>query len=81
MIKKTVSLRDTAISLHTPAPTLVSWGYCGPSQIPSPKSWPNFHFGVGGGTLDTTFLKYLSGGTQGILHQKFSQPSLLLHRK
>ena len=27
-------------------------------------------------TLDTTILKYLSGGTQGILSTKFSQPKL-----
>ena len=30
----------------------------------------------GGSTLDTTFHKYLSGGTQGILGTKFSQPKL-----
>ena len=35
----------------------------------------------GGGTLDTTFLKYLSGITQGILHQKFKKPNLPLHRR
>ena len=38
------------------------------SHAPSPDQI--FIFG-GGGTLDTTSLKYLSGGTQGILHQKY----------
>ena len=46
---------------------------------------PKFSFsgGEGGewGYSRPTFLKYLSGGTQGILHQKFSKPSLLLHRR
>ena len=33
------------------------------------------------GTLDTTFLKYLRGGTLRILNHKFSQPSLPLHHR
>ena len=44
-------------------------GYSGPSQTRSSNISDNFHFwgsGGGRGTLDTTFLKYLSGGTQGI---------------
>ena len=41
-----------------------------------------FLFGKGeGGTLDTTFLKYSSGGTQGILLQKSCKANLLLHRR
>ena len=55
-------------------------GYSWELKTQSPKSWPNFHFRGGGGIVDTTFLKYLSGGTQG-MHQKFYQPSLLLHHR
>ena len=61
-----------------------SGGYSGPTQTQSPNLSDKFHFWGGGGgqgTLDTTFLKYLSGGTQGILSTKFSKPNLLLiHR-
>ena len=57
-LNKTVSLGDTAISLHTPAPTQVcccfflggGGGYSGPTQIPSPSIWPSFHFRKGGPT-------------------------------
>ena len=49
----------------------------------TPKSHPlwqdNFHFRGGGGVLWTppsTFLKYLSGGTQGISNTKLSKPKI-----
>ena len=49
----------------------LGWGgHSRQTQSWSQKSWPNFHWG---GTLDTTFLKYLSGGTQGIWSTKFWQ--------
>ena len=43
----------------------------------NPKSFnlAKFSWG-GGGTLDTTFFKYFSGGTQGILSTKFYKPKL-----
>ena len=52
------------------------------SNLKSQHLWEfAFPRGWGGGTLDGTFLKCLSGGTFGILNQKFSQPSLPLHDK
>ena len=55
-------------------------GYSGPTQTQNPS--PDQFFISGGGVLDTTFLKYLSGCTQGVLHQeKFWKPNLLLHRR
>ena len=53
-------------------------GYSGPSQTRSPNLSDNFHFQgrVEVGTLDTTFLKYLSGGTGGIFNTKFHKPKL-----
>ena len=58
-------------------------GYSGPNQTQTPNISDNFHWeGSGrGSTLDTTFLKYLSGDTLGILHQKFLKSILLLHRR
>ena len=47
---ETVSLRGTAISLHTPAVTLVGGGWgvgSRPTQIPSTKICSNFHFRLG----------------------------------
>ena len=49
----------------------------------SAKICPNLHWGGGGRGwwFRPTFLKYLSGGTQRILNQKFWKPSLLLHHR
>ena len=45
MLSETVFLGDTAISLQTPAPTLVmGGGFSGPTQIQSPSTWSSFHF-------------------------------------
>ena len=56
-----------------------------PDQLKS-KSNPIFIFGGGVGWRSREgrgpiLLKYLSGGTQGIFHQKFWKTSLLLHRR
>ena len=37
----------------------------------SAKICPNLHWGGGGSRLTLIFMKYLSGGTQGILNQNF----------
>ena len=49
-------------------------GGCTLDQV-KPKVPTSLSFGEGGCTVGTTFLKYLSGGTQGVLNQKFAQPS------
>ena len=51
-------------------------GYSGTTQIQSLSIWLSFN-GGGGVTLDTTFLKYFGGGTQGILSTKFYKPKLV----
>ena len=46
------------------------------------KFQPLSEFSLGGrDTLDTTFIKYLSGGIQGNLHQNFYQFTLLLYHR
>ena len=69
---------------------ILAFLYCGEIEVPSPGhifiggggySGPTQIQSGGGGILDTTFLKYLSGGTQGILLQNFWKPILLLHRR
>ena len=48
----------------------------------SAKICPNLHGGGGGGGwFRLTFLKYLSGGTQGILNQKFWQLECVVHHR
>ena len=48
---------------------------------PNCQDLSKFSFGGGGGESRPIFLKYLSGGTQGIFNQKFWKPSLLLHSR
>ena len=48
----------------------------------STKICPNLHFEGGRGWwFRQTFLKYLNGGTQGILNQKFWQLECVLHHR
>ena len=58
IVNKTVSLGDTGISLHTPAPVYVWWGwwYSRPTEIQSPSILylAKFTFG-GGGVLQTNW--------------------------
>ena len=59
IVNKTVSLGDTGISLHTPAPVCVCGGGGGTpdqlkSKVPLSSIWPNLH-GGGGGVLQTNW--------------------------
>ena len=71
---ETVSVGDKAVSPHTPTMFLGGGGFLLTENSKS-QVQTNFSFG-GRGTLDTTFLIYLSGGTQGILSTKFYKPKL-----
>ena len=69
---ETVSLADTAVSLHTFQLQWVGGGYSLLLKTQSAKFWPTFHFqgGIGG---------FLAIGFIGKMNQIFCKPNLLLY--
>ena len=68
---------------HTGRTQKRGWGRgCTPDQLK--LKMPKFSFSGGGGEggySRPTLLKYLSGGTQGILNQKFYQLECVMHHR